>query len=246
MGRGGVTPRPGRKTPPPMPPPSPGPTPGPVPEPTPPPFPEPIPLPEPVPLEGMMAEDLGSPRLGRLFIATLISGGTTTVGSTASLGLKFRMTAVGGVICCMENFGRRPLDACSTSRSPPPPPPPACVLAGFRRVIAGIDQLSCALRFGHGFSHDAPAHNGAADDEGDDDDVRNGGTKGPVLLVVVEAPDILDRNRLRFQLEGRKLLGKEELIEPAKQGFPERLESIGRQQEMQFRLLRGCRFDFYG
>src|SRR5579862_5225365 len=98
-----------------MPPPIPGPTPEPVPEPTPPPYPLPIPLPPPVPLDGITAEDFGSPRLGTLFIATLMSGGTSTVGSTASLGFILRITAAGGVICCIENFGRRPLDACSTS-----------------------------------------------------------------------------------------------------------------------------------
>src|SRR5579862_4265363 len=108
MTRGAVTPRPGRKYPPPMPPPIPGPTPAPVPEPTPPPEPEPMPLPDPVPFEGITAEDFGSPRLGMLFIATLISGGTITVGSTASFGFIYRITAAGGVICCMENLGNRP------------------------------------------------------------------------------------------------------------------------------------------
>src|SRR5271156_3618152 len=108
-----------------MPPPNPGPTPAPVPEPTPPPEPEPMPLPDPVPFDGIIADDFGSPRFGILFIATLISGGTMTVGSTANLGFRFRITAAGGVICCIENLGKRPFDACSTSRSPPPPPPPA-------------------------------------------------------------------------------------------------------------------------
>jgi len=57
-------------------------------EPTPPPEPEPMPPPEPVPFEGGpegMA-DMGSPRLGRLFIASLICGGITTVGSAVNLG----------------------------------------------------------------------------------------------------------------------------------------------------------------
>src|ERR1700688_378104 len=108
MGRGAEIPRPTRKTPPPMPPPEPGPTPAPDPGPTPVPLPEPIPPQQPVPLEGMIADDFGSPRFGMLFIATLISGGTITVGSTASFGLKFRITAVGAAICCMANLGKRP------------------------------------------------------------------------------------------------------------------------------------------
>ena len=49
---------------------------------------------------------------GMLFIAILISGGTMTVGSTASFGLRLRMMAVGGVIWgCMENLGKRPREA---------------------------------------------------------------------------------------------------------------------------------------
>src|ERR1700731_1039863 len=108
-----------------MPPPEPGPTPAPVPGPTPVPLPEPMPAQHPVPFEGMTAEDFGSPRFGILFIATLISGGTNTVDSTANFGFMFRTITVGGVICCIENLGRRPCEAFITSRSPPPPPPPA-------------------------------------------------------------------------------------------------------------------------
>src|SRR5439155_23216550 len=107
IARGAETPPPTWKTPPPMPPPLPGPTPGPSPEPTPPPDPDPIPPPEPVPFEtgpfGIAAG--GSPRLGMLVIASLICGGTTTVGSIGSLGLSFRTTTMGGVNCSMANFG---------------------------------------------------------------------------------------------------------------------------------------------
>src|SRR6516162_2336555 len=89
--RGADTPPPTWNTPPPMPPPRPGPTPGPSPEPTPPPEPEPMPPPEPVPFdsgpEGSF--DIGSPRFG-MFEASLIWGGTTTVGSTANFGFSLR------------------------------------------------------------------------------------------------------------------------------------------------------------
>src|SRR5215469_9011315 len=86
--RGAETPPPTLNTPPPIPPPRPGPTPGPSPEPTPPPLPEPMPPPDPVPFDGGPEGkwDMGSPKLGRFDCASLISGGMTTVGSTASLG----------------------------------------------------------------------------------------------------------------------------------------------------------------
>ena len=58
-------------------------------------------------------------------VGSWIFGGTTTVGSTASLGFSLRTTTAGGVICWSESFGSAPLEACSLSRSPPPPPPPA-------------------------------------------------------------------------------------------------------------------------
>src|SRR5580704_8384125 len=107
MTRGSETPLPTRKTPPPIPASSPGPTPRPLPEPTPPPDPDPMPLPDPVPFDGITALDFGSPRFGILFMAvTLISGGTMTVGSTASLGFILRMTADGGASCGFsENLG---------------------------------------------------------------------------------------------------------------------------------------------
>src|ERR1700751_2878891 len=124
---GAETPPPTRNTPPPMPPPRPGPTPGPSPDPTPPPEPDPIPPPDPVPFEsgpfGIAAAE-GSPRFGMLFIASLIWRGTTTVGSIGSLGASLRTTTIGGVNCSIANFGKRPLEAASLSRSPPPPPPP--------------------------------------------------------------------------------------------------------------------------
>src|SRR5450631_3809902 len=85
--RGADTPLPTRNAPPPMPPPWPGPTPGPEPEPTPPPLPEPMPPPLPVPFDGGPSGifDMGSPRFGRL-LASLISGGITTVGVTSNFG----------------------------------------------------------------------------------------------------------------------------------------------------------------
>src|SRR5207253_10766400 len=113
IARGAETPPPTRNTPPPMPPPRPGPTPGPSPLPTPPPLPDPIPPPEPVPFEGGPEGrcDIGSPRFGRLFDASLICGGTTTVGSTASFGWSLRTTIAGGVICSMASFGSLPFGA---------------------------------------------------------------------------------------------------------------------------------------
>jgi len=126
-----VTPPPTRYAPPPIPPPHPGPTPGPRPEPTPPPLPEPIPPPEPVPLEGgPTSEDNGSPSEAVCGSGKWISGGTTTVGSTGSLGFSLRITTTGGASCSRENRGRIPLEACSLSRSPPPPPPPALEAEG--------------------------------------------------------------------------------------------------------------------
>src|SRR6266852_2164108 len=109
MTRGGVTPLPMRKAPPPAFPPSPGPTPGPVPGPTPVPLPSPIPAQQPFPFDGITAEDLGSPRFGIVILAaSLRSGCTITVGSTGNFGAGFRITASGGVICCIENLGNRP------------------------------------------------------------------------------------------------------------------------------------------
>src|SRR5208337_3434728 len=114
-----------------MPPPQPGPTPGPRPEPTPPPLPLPMLPPEPVPFEGgPSTAESGSPNCpvwGKVML-----GGTTTVGSTASLGSRLRTTTAGGVICSRESLGRAPLLAASLSRSPPPPPPPALVDEGGR------------------------------------------------------------------------------------------------------------------
>src|SRR5229473_433685 len=115
MGRGGETPPPTWKIPPPVPPPSPGPNPGPLPDPTPPPEPDPMPEPDPVPFEGNTAPDMGSPRFGMLFVASLTCGGITIVGSTGSFGFSLRKTTTGGVICSIENLGSLPLVACSTS-----------------------------------------------------------------------------------------------------------------------------------
>src|SRR5580658_10907991 len=114
MTRGGVTPLPIRNVLLPVPASSPGPTPRPCPGPTPPSEPEPIPPSAPGPFDGITAEDFGSPRFGRLgFMASLLSGGTITVGSTANLGVGFRRTAAGGAICRIEDFGKRPTEACS-------------------------------------------------------------------------------------------------------------------------------------
>ena len=60
------------------------------------------------------------------------AGGTTTVGSMASLGSGLRITIAGGVNCSRANLGRLPFDAANLSRWPPPPPPPASVFDGGR------------------------------------------------------------------------------------------------------------------
>jgi len=106
------------------------------------------------------------------------------VGSTANLGFKFRMTAAGGVIwACMENFGSFPFEAWSTSRSPPPPPPTGLSLGGLERnEIAGIDQLSGALRFGLDLGDPAMPQNCAADDQSEHYDVRGGEPRAPSFL----------------------------------------------------------------
>src|SRR5271166_5261465 len=84
-----------------------------------------MPPPLPVPLDNGPSgtRDIGSPRFG-ILLAILISGGTTTVGSTGNLGLSLRITTEGGASCCIESLGSLPLVASSLSRSPPPPPPP--------------------------------------------------------------------------------------------------------------------------
>src|SRR2546429_6556911 len=104
--------------------PSPGPTPRPLPLPTPPQHDSPTPEPYPVPLEGTVSTLLRTPICPCCGILTC--GGTITVCSTASFGFSLRITTVGGVICCMLNFGGTPWLACSLSRSPPPPPPTDC------------------------------------------------------------------------------------------------------------------------
>src|SRR6185437_16462023 len=113
--------------PPPIPAVSPGPTPRPLPAPTPPQQPSPTPEPYPVPLEGTVSTLVREPTCP--CCASFTCGGTITVCSTASLGASLRTTTVGGVICCMLNFGGVPWLACSLSRSPPPPPPPVCLAA---------------------------------------------------------------------------------------------------------------------
>src|SRR5580704_13486803 len=153
MACGALTPPPTRNTPPPTPPPRPSPTPGPVPTPTPPPEPAPIPPPEPVPFEGGPegSRDIGSPRFGRLFEASFTCGGTTTVGSAVSLGLSFRTTTIGGVICSIDCLGNLPLGAWNLSRSPPPPPPPDCVFEGCNGGISSGETSvmdSCGFTIG--------------------------------------------------------------------------------------------------
>src|SRR5262249_58041341 len=116
-------PSPRRNASPRYPPPSADQRPGPPPAPPPPPLPDPIPPPLPVPFDagprGM--RERGSPRFGML-AASLISGGTTTVGSTGNFGLSLRITTAGGANCSIEALGSLPLGASILSRSPPPPP----------------------------------------------------------------------------------------------------------------------------
>src|ERR1017187_10267956 len=157
--RGADTPLPTRNAPPPIPPPCPGPTPGPDPEPTPPPLPDPMPPPLHVPFDGGPSGmfDIGSPRFG-ILLASLISGGTTTVGSTANLGLSLRITTAGGASCCMESLGSFPLVAASLSRSPPPPPPPIALpfllVIGRSRGAAGDGGGEKVLSLGFFFFSD--------------------------------------------------------------------------------------------
>ncbi len=59
--------------------------------------------------------------------------------------------------------------------------------------------------------------------DSDDQNVHTGGTECAIFLVVVEAPNLFDRLGLGFQLERRKLLGEEELVESAEKRLPEGL-----------------------
>jgi len=61
----------------------------------------------------------------------------------------------------------------------------------------------------------------------------------PVLLVVVEAPDVTHRNGLGLQLQRRKLLGEQEIINSLKQRLPQRL-SLGHQQIQLWRTVHRC------
>src|SRR5215469_17042673 len=116
---------PARNAPPPVPPPSPGPRPPPVPLPMPPPSPVPMPPPPPVPFDMFNEAASGSPIFDNGEFGTFKSGGPSSVGSIASFGFGFLITAVGAANCVIENFGARPLVGGKVERSPPPPPPPA-------------------------------------------------------------------------------------------------------------------------
>ena len=157
------------------------------------------------------------------------------MGSTANFGFRFLITASGGVICFSENLGNFPCEALSTSRSPPPPPPPACVLAGFSGIVARINQ-QCHLRFGFDLGHNPASENRGADDQADHDHVSYSRTQSAILLIVVEAPNILHGIWLRFQLQRGEFLGKEEFVQAAEKRLVQRLKSVGSQQEMKLRL----------
>src|SRR5579864_4223384 len=150
MTRGGATPPPTWKMPPPVPPPSPGPKPPPLPEPTPPPLPEPMPPPDPGPLDAPPNFDNGSPQLSAFMFGRLTSGGAMMLGSIVSLGFGLLITAIGGVNWRNEAFGNFPLLAGKGDRSPPPPPPPiACFLGGafgvYSLMSGGRTKLVTAL-----------------------------------------------------------------------------------------------------
>src|SRR3972149_1664592 len=70
-------------------------------------------------------------------------GGTTTVGSAASLGGGLRMTAAGGVNCALkEKRGSRPLEAGRGVRwAPPPPPAPRFLGRGRKRYFVRRDAF---------------------------------------------------------------------------------------------------------
>ena len=73
-----------------------------------------------------------------------------------------------------------------------------------------------------------------------------GGTEDAIFLVVVETPDVLDGDGLRFQLERWKLFGEKEIVQAAEKGLVQRLKGVGSEQEMEFRLsFSGCRIHFY-
>ena len=73
------------------------------------------------------------------------------------------------------------------------------------------------------------------------------GTEDAIFFVVVETPDIFDGDGLRFQLERWKFLGEKEIVQAAEEGLVQRLEGVGSEQEVEFRLFfSGCRIHFYG
>src|ERR1051326_705005 len=85
-----------------------------------------MPPPEPGPLEGGPSLASGSPYWAISTFGSLTSGGAIMLGSMVSLGFGLLTTAIGGVNCRNEGFGKRPLLAGNNDRSPPPPPPPIC------------------------------------------------------------------------------------------------------------------------
>src|SRR6266436_5243779 len=88
--------------PPPVPPPSPGPSP--------PPEPLPIPVPLPFPRESVTFWASGSPKFAMFGRFTFKSGGPGIDGFIASLGVRVRIFAWGGVDFVYWNFGSFPFD----------------------------------------------------------------------------------------------------------------------------------------
>src|SRR5690348_12819145 len=58
------------------------------------------------------------------------------------------------------------------------------------------------------FDHLAPKQDGATDHQGEEDDVRNQRNGRALAFVVVETPDVFDRDWLRSEYKGWKLLRK--------------------------------------
>jgi hypothetical protein len=77
---------------------------------------------------------------------------------------------------------------------------------------------------------------GPADDQGEHNQVSGRGTQDAVLFIVVETPDILDRDGFGFKLEGWEFLGKKEFVESAEKRFIQRLKGVRSQQEMELGL----------
>src|SRR5215471_8309470 len=90
----------------------------------------PPPVPPPFDAGPVTLDDIGLPRFGMLGLSgSFTFGGATTVASTASLGLLFRISTVGGAICSGAIFGRWPLLSINLAALPPPPPPASAFFA---------------------------------------------------------------------------------------------------------------------